>query len=80
MRSNVYDTVPDWFRDVPLALIGNSATYERREILPIAKNERARAWATILAGLMVACLAGLVLVGLLTLVGAVGFGIWRLWS
>jgi len=80
MRSNVYDTMPGWLRSVPLTLTGNRATYEYREILPVAKSERARALATVLAGLMVVGLVALVLVGLIALVGAVGFGIWQLWS
>jgi hypothetical protein len=80
MRSNVYDTMPNWFRGVPLALTRNGTIYEYREILPVALNERARARATVLAGLLVAGLVGLVLVGLIALLGAVGFGIWHLWS
>ena len=84
MRSNVYGGVPHWFREIPPVLSGNAATYEYREVLPSAAGDWASDWAgaraTVLAGAILAGLAGLVLVGAVALLGALGFGIWQLWT
>jgi hypothetical protein len=78
MRSNVYDSMPVRLCDVPPRFSASAVTY--REVLPSSTRDRARAHATVLAGLMLLGLAGLAFVGLISLVGAVGFGIWQLWS
>lgn len=78
MRSNVYDSMPVWFADASSAVSGNNAVY--REMVPSLTNDRGRARATVLAGVMLLGWAGLAFVGLISLVGAVGFGIWQLWS
>jgi hypothetical protein len=78
MRSNVYDTMPVRLCDVPSRFSSVAVTY--REALPSLTSDRGGARATALAGLLLLGLAGLAFVGLMTLVGAVGFGIWQLWS
>jgi hypothetical protein len=78
MRSNVYGSAPIWFREAPSAFSGGSATY--RDVDTSLTNDRQRAQATVLASHMLAGLSGLAFLGLISLLGAVGFGIWQLWS
>ena len=49
-----------------------------RHITPEMQDDRACTRATLLAGLIFAGLMGLVLIGLSSVFGAIGLGIWRL--
>ena len=74
MRSIVRDVAPVWMGRHARAPSRKSAVYES------AVNGRSDARATVLAGLLMAGLAGFACVGLVSLIGALGFEIWLLWS
>jgi uncharacterized paraquat-inducible protein A len=78
MRSNVYDSVPGLLRETLAS--GANAACERRDHFISATPGRAQALATALAALMLIGFAVLVVVGLVAVFGAVGFGIWQLWA
>ncbi len=80
MRTSVYDSAPGWFGRTPTEVSNSAAGYEYREIVMSASNERASARATVLAGILLVCLAGLTVVGAVALIGSVGFGLWELLS
>jgi|HubBroStandDraft_6_1064221.scaffolds.fasta_scaffold35741_4 hypothetical protein len=74
MRSIVRDVAPGWMRRNARAPSRTSTAYES------AVNDRSGARATVLAGLLMAGFAGFAFVGLISLIGALGFEVWLLWS
>ena len=64
MRSSVYDSSPYWILNTS----------------PATPEVRTDAKATVAAFLILAGIAALMLLGIASVIGALGFGIWTLWN
>jgi hypothetical protein len=77
MRSNVYDSIPEWagFDGIPATDTIPAARPRRSNAAMPGGRSEARA--TVVAGLILAGFVGLSGLGLVTLVGAAGIGLWQ---